>query len=218
MFGLLNTKESDRTYRTAEVTGAWDAGFVPNPSTELTGLAAGTLVATQNGWQDVSMVQVGDMILTFDGGLQAVKEVRKDLAWQDDFFCPEHLWPMHVPAGTLGNREPMTILQDQLVLIESDIAEEVFGDPFTLIKAEALEGYRGISRDRPAQIFEVFTLVFDTEQLVFAHSGALLHCQGYEDAGGAFTVLDGEEAEMLIDTLDMLDRENTAQPSAAMVA
>ncbi|WP_420862459.1 Hint domain-containing protein [Algirhabdus cladophorae] len=218
MFGLLNTKESDKTHRTAEITGAWDSGFVPAQATASSGFAAGTLVATQNGWQDVALVQAGDQVLTFDGGLQTVKSIRKELAWQDDFFCPEHLWPMHIPAGTLGNREAMTLMPDQTILIESDIAEEVFGDPFTLVKAEALEGYRGISRDRPATIFEVFTLVFETEQLAFAHSGALMHCPGDKEAEESYIVLDGEEAEMLIDTLDMLDRQNQGHTNPAMVA
>ena len=43
-------------------------------------------------------------------------------------------WQMNVPAGALGNREDMTILPHQPVLIESDTAEEMTGDPLALIK------------------------------------------------------------------------------------
>jgi len=221
MFKFM-TKGSAATHRVVDTSGAWDSGFVPSLVTGVTGFVAGTKVATQHGWQDVTTIKAGDTVLTFDGGLQTVVSVEENLAWEDDFFCPEHLWPMHVPAGALGNREDMTLMPEQAVLIESDVAEEVFGDPFTMIKAASLEGYRGITQNRPMNLFKVITLRFQNEQVVFANSGALFHCPAASDdmdTDSDYSLLDDDQAELLIDTLDMLDREATefANPSA-MVA
>ena len=220
MFKVLG-RGREATNRVVDVTGAWDGGFVPATAHGVTGFVAGTKVATQHGWQDVMTIKEGDVVLTFDAGLQPVIEVRTNLAWEGEFFCPEHLWPMHIPAGALGNREDMTIMPDQTVLIESDVAEEVFGDAFTMIKAASLEGYRGITQDRQMNLFKVVTLVFENEEVIFANSGALFHCPGIEGDLGEdsdYTVLDEDQAELLIDTLDALDCDATDFANPSMVA
>ncbi|MEM7520995.1 MAG: hypothetical protein AAF307_08145, partial [Pseudomonadota bacterium] len=53
---------------------------------------------------------------------------------------------------------------------------DAYGDPFAVIPAKALDGYRGIRRMTPRTQVEVITLIFDEEQVIYGEGGALLHC------------------------------------------
>jgi len=148
---------------------------MPDLSDESTGMMAGTKVATAIGWRPVEAVAAGDMVLTFDGGMQPVKEVVRRQYWCTD-SDPED-WPLRVPAGALGNRGDMHVLPRQLILVESDTAEAVLGDPFALIPAAALDGFRGITRVRPGEVVEAIELRFEAEEIVYANIGALFLCR-----------------------------------------
>ncbi|WP_417259552.1 Hint domain-containing protein [Celeribacter sp.] len=153
------------------------------------GLVTGTQVATGLGWRKIEAVQEGDKVLTFDDGLQTVRRIERNFVAVSEAGDNAADAPICVPAGALGNREALRILPDQPVMVESDLGEEMFGDPFTLVPALALIGYKNIRQQVDPEIVEVITLYFDTEQVVFANVGALFYCPAY--AGG--------------DLLDMID-------------
>lgn len=178
------------------------------------GIAAGTRVATAIGWRPVEAIIAGDQVLTFDNGLQTVIEVRRQILFADASIIPMACWPLLVPAGALGNRVAMQILAGQDVLIESDIAEQVYGDPFALIPAAALDGYRGICRTAPATRVEVVTLHFTQGQIVYANIGALFMCPRAGDlmhdlfatpAPALYKVLSLAEADVVLGELGQDD-------------
>ena len=206
------TWDTDLTDTDFNDTGA----AVPMLDTHTTGMIAGTKVATAAGWAKVETIQEGQQVLTFDGGLQLVIAVTRHILKADTQNIAS--WPMIVPAGALGNREDMTILPHQSVLIESDTAEDLTGDPFALIPGAALEGFRGISQTRPEAWVEVIQLHFAQDEVVFANIGALFLCRAQTDlisdaAPSSYTVLDLEAAEDLVDCM-MMEREARA-PRAA---
>lgn len=161
-------------------SGVWDGACHGGHAAQTSGLIAGMQVATSTGWRDVAALQEGDKVLTFDEGLQAVRRIIKRWTYTDQGRTPAHLWPLFVPAGALGNRSEMTLLPEQAVMVESDAGEAMFGDPFTLMPALALEGYKGIERMRARKPVEVVILHFDREQVVFGNIGALFHCPAEE--------------------------------------
>lgn len=170
------------------------------------GMASGIAVATTAGWQQAGSVVVGQGVLTFDGGLQRVVATRTAPAWAGDGPCPRNLWPVEVPRGALGNREVMQLAADQPILIESDAAEAQGNDPFTLIRARALDGVRGICRVPPAPDEKLITLTFAFEQIVFVAGGAMLHCPA-----AAPDLLDGAASSARYPILDMEDAVRIAQ-------
>ncbi len=169
MFGLRKGLFGG-TRQTIETTGAWDG--LPGVAS---GLVSGTRVATRMGWRPVEAITEGDEVLTFDHGLQTVIEVRREVVWSATTDCPEHLWPLHVPADALGNLQETHLLPEQHVLVESDAAEDFLGDPFAMLPAEALVGFRGITRQMPTEVIEVVTLHFRRDEIVFANIGALFY-------------------------------------------
>ena len=171
MFGWKSA-ERKTPRRMMDATGAYDGGATG----VMTGIVGTTRVATSMGWREVSALQAGDMVLTFDGGLQRVAKVTRRALWTGEGRCPERFWPLLVPAGAIDNAVPMLVLPRQGVMLESDIAEAVLGDPFALIPAAALEGVRGVERVYPNDPIEVVILNFEADQVIFAEHGALLFC------------------------------------------
>ncbi|WP_333828354.1 Hint domain-containing protein [Pararhodobacter sp.] len=140
------------------------------------GMIAGTLVATDLGWQPVEDLQAGDRVVTFDNGMRPLKAVGVSTLWTAANQAPRAVWPLLVPERALGNRTALTLLPEQAVLIESDEAEAMFGDPFTLVTAASLEGYKGITRVPPSREMKIVTLQFAEEEVVYANGTTLVHC------------------------------------------
>lgn len=227
MFGLgLKKSGTDPRAHRQEIGGAW-GGYAKTNDGLASGFVAGTRIATSTGWRPVETLAEGDQVLTFDGGMQELRGVIRGRLWRNAELCPESLWPLYVPAGALGNRQPMELLPEQAVLIESDTADAILDDPFTLVSAASLAGFRGIERIAPQEEIDVIQLVFDQDEVVFAASGALVHCPRVRSiavsellSGDAcparYRALHGEEAALLVDCLREEDEERAApQPQLA---
>lgn len=147
---------------------------VAGPSVVAEGILARTPIATPNGWIAAESLTDGAFVLTFDCGHQPVVQTRT----QDIADAPPELWPLQVPAWAMDNREELLLLPEQRVLIEADLAEDMYGDPFAMIPARALEGWRGIARCRPPETGSVINLRFARHQVIYASRGVLLSCSG----------------------------------------
>ncbi|MFN3208405.1 MAG: Hint domain-containing protein [Roseovarius sp.] len=186
--------------------GKHDSFEDANGTAVKSGLISGTKVATGMGWRPVEAIAEGDRVLTFDGGLQMITKVSRIRLWSGQDICPRQFWPLEVPAGALGNREVMHVLPGQNIMVESDAAEDLYGDPFTLLPVEAIEGLHGVRRVAPEWGIEVIVLHFAADQVVFADNGALFLCPAFADMVDAafaemaqpfYSVLSMDEARFL---------------------
>ena len=175
------------------------------------GLLHSTRVATRFGWRPVQQLIAGDEVLTFDHGFQRITAIEHAINWPDHKTCPEHAAPLMVPAGVLGNSEKIWMLPAQLVVVESDMAEILTGDPFALVPVDVLEGWKGITRVAPRAPHLVVVLHFEEDEVIYAGNGALLHSQGqgtmldhlFGDVG--YTPLERHQAKMVADDLRAQD-------------
>jgi len=188
------------------------AGLVaPDPRPQgLTGLMAGTRVETEFGWRAVEALTPGDRLFTYDGGLRRVQHVERTFF---DFECtnvlPDGL--VLVPGGMLNNCAEMLVLPDQPLMIESLMAQRMFGVANVLLPAAALVGYLGVRRTRPGAEGQALTLVFEDEETVWANGGVLFHCPGQRgENSDYFTRLDGTRADAMAALLDQEWRQNMA--------
>lgn len=175
------------THEYVEFDDAWEdaTGHAAQPAAEMTaGLVVGTMVATAIGWRAVETLREGDKVMTFDGGLQPITGIKQGMLWTAPSVCPEALWPLSVPEGALGNAQSMTLLPDQPVMVESDAAEDIYGDPFVLVSASILEGRLGIERVLPAEPVEAVALCFEKDEMVYVNGSALAFCPS-QSAGTA---------------------------------
>lgn len=177
------------------------------------GILAGTRVASNLGWRVVEALAPGDRVLTFDNGMQSIKEVHREVVWFEDLASPKAHWPVHVPVGALCNRVALTILPDQGVLIESDEADEALEDPFAVIMARQLVGLRGITQSPSTTQQVVITLIFEEDEVIYAEGGALIYCPTQLDlfdhavlsGAGRYTLLSDELAALVVDELRLED-------------
>ncbi len=138
------------------------------------GFASSTRIATERGWRRITDIKAGDRVFTFDNGLQTVMAVSRGTHFVASDSMPNFTNPIHVPIQAIGNEEPMVLLPEQVVMIESDVAEELTGDPFALIPAKLLVGFRGIERFRSLHAIEMATIHFEHDEIVYADGGALM--------------------------------------------
>jgi hypothetical protein len=206
----MGFKTQQPARRAAEMTGAYDGGI----ATLGHGLMAGTRVASNLGWRAIDALAVGDKVLTFDHGMQAITEVRRAHMWLDAPETAQALWPVVIPQGALGNREELVLLPDQGVMIESDAAQDMHGDPFAIVTAHCLVGLRGIGRRQPMHRVELIAVYFAHDEVIYAEGGALIHCPAdmstldkFLEAGTpTYTVLSGDAAEELADMIHIEDQ------------
>lgn len=138
------------------------------------GLYALTPVATPQGWVPAGALVAGAEVITFDGGPMRVATVSTHRL---DSRAPRGGWPLQVPANVLGNTEAAVLLPEQGVMVDSDLAEDLFGEPFVTVPASALEGWRGIVRVPPLAQY-VVNLAFDTPALIYAGGDMIVVCPG----------------------------------------
>lgn len=194
---------------------------VPPMSRRRTGLVAGTKVATNLGWRPVEAIAVGDRVLTFDSGPQPVVAVTRDYATLAPFDAP-----LRIPRGVLGNTDEMLVLPDQPVMIESDAADALMGDPFALVPARRLAVLPGVEPHDCMRRAEVVTLHFEQDEVIYVEQGALVLAPvmtsdtvSLEEflAGGSpaprYGVLRGAQAEHLVRAMQ---RSGTATTSSGI--
>lgn len=185
-------------FRSAEKVSLALHGLNILPDFGASGLLAGSLVETERGWRPVETLARGARVATYDGGFCPIVRVER-----------HHVWPaaeaevIHVPGGALDNCSDFSLLPGQHLLVTSDVAEDVLDCAGALIPASALVGYRGITRQGLLRPAEVLSLRFDSEEIVYVNSGALIHCaaEGPETAearSAFFEVLDEARAEAML--------------------
>ncbi len=169
------------------------------------GLLPGTLVATQTGWKPVEAIQPGEMVLTFDNGLQRVAQARQ-LAIPRERVPAHKAYTMRVPMGALGNRRELDLLPCQEVMVESDLAEADFGEPFVMIQALLLDRYKGIHRAPILGDLTIHMLTFESEQVIHVSGAALVAARAEADFSPfSAALVSGAETYLRL-TLDQLRR------------
>lgn len=184
------------------------------------GLCAEQAIATPDGWIEAGLLEAGDPVLTFEGGEMPVAEVFRS---EQAASVPRPFWPVWLPPGAMDNDAPAELLPGQMVMLESDLAEELHGEPFVLVPASALVGWNGIERRAP-EATEIVHLRFATPQLVFAGRSLLLGCGGTGalaanlfQASGLIT-LSAVEARQLVAGLIMEAERGRMLPGQAAFA
>ncbi|SIS49657.1 Hint domain-containing protein [Phaeovulum vinaykumarii] len=149
----------------------------PDPAcTPAFGIGYNIPLLTPDGPRPAASIAPGDAILTFDNGFQKVSSVERVGYCKPRAPLPPTLWPLLVPAGTVGDNVETLLAPEQGVMVESDVAEALFGDPFVVVPAAALDGEAGIHRVPPSAQARFIVLHFDRAEVVVTQHGGLLMC------------------------------------------
>lgn len=160
------------------------------------GFLAGTRVETARGWRPVETLVVGDLVQTFDGDLKQVIDTHHAIIRKQD--APQLI---EVPGGMLNTCSTLRMMPGQKILLRGADVESLTGLPHALIPVDLMVGHGGIRRISAAQDLRRITLKFEEEELIFANTGALLHCAGPDRKGSHFRSLGARAAIDLFTTL-----------------
>ncbi|EEE37061.1 hemolysin-type calcium-binding region [Rhodobacteraceae bacterium KLH11] len=132
-----------------------------------------TRIRAQGGSALIQTLRPGDLIPTLGQGLNPIRWIghrsfdRKAL--QDN----PRLWPVRIPAGALGGGLPgrdLLVSRQHRMLVQSRIAQRMFGATEVLIPAIKLTAMPGIHVDDSVASVEYFHLLFDCHQVIFAEN------------------------------------------------
>lgn len=139
------------------------------------GLPAALRLSTPRGWVEADALRAGETVLTFDEGQVPLRAVHRS---RQASRVPPAFWPVVLPPGAMMNDRPVELLPAQMVLLESDLAEDEYGEPFVMVPALALVGWNGIRRSAPRDA-TIVHLQFDRPQVIFAGGSLFVGCGGH---------------------------------------
>lgn len=123
----------------------------------------GTMIECENGPKAVQDITDGDLIITRDNGLQAVRWVgRRTVAGKKDMA------PVRIKAGALGNVADLLVSPMHRMVLGGARAEVLFGASDVLAHASHLCDGDQIFRE-PVSEVTYFHLLFDKHEIIKAH-------------------------------------------------
>ena len=128
---------------------------------------AGTRIATAKGLYPVENLRPGDLVVTRDNGMQAVR-------WIGEITVPalgDHA-PIRFMAGAMGNDRVLEVSPNHRMLVEGWKAEIYFGEEEVLIAAKHLVNGDTILRCPRGEVTYVH-LLFDQHEVIFAEGAAV---------------------------------------------
>ncbi|NDW53251.1 Hint domain-containing protein [Aliiroseovarius sp. PrR006] len=138
--------------------------------TDVTCFTAGTLIETDRGSVAIEGIQEGDLVLTADG-LQPVRWIGKSPVAPLQLLSNPKLFPIRIIAGALGAGLPkrdLLVSRQHRMLVQSPIAQRMFGTTDVLIHAIKLTQLPGIYVDQSVSTVTYYHMLFDEHQVVYA--------------------------------------------------
>ncbi|TRD13431.1 Hint domain-containing protein [Palleronia caenipelagi] len=144
-------------------------------TTNVTGVVCftrGTRITTDRGDVAIEDLDVGDLVLTQDRGLQPIRWIGSNGLDRETLAAHDRLRPILIRAGALGQGMPerdLRVSPQHRVLVRSKIAIRMFDAEEVLIPANKLLALDGIDIDAGAQSVEYYHMLFDQHEIVFSN-------------------------------------------------
>ncbi len=138
---------------------------------EVVCFAEGTLIQTKHGLVAVEDLQPGQLILTNDDRFQPLVMNMSSTISQRALQTDQKLRPVRISAGAMGNGLPhrdLLVSRQHRMLVQSKIAERMFGKSQALISAIKLTELPGIFVDTNVTSVTYHHLLFEDHEVVFA--------------------------------------------------
>ncbi|WP_367647914.1 MULTISPECIES: Hint domain-containing protein [Ruegeria] len=143
------------------------------------GLVHGTKVATKGGWKLVEELQVGDLIRTLDNGFKAINRIATDCITVPPDETNADSMPVRIPSHAAYNGRPVWLMPEQGVALDNTKLDH---DPIALpvslpvVSARLLSGMFRITSNVPASCFDISTLFFDQDEVIYIEGGFRAFC------------------------------------------
>ncbi len=173
----------------------------------------GTLISTAKGLCPVETLEVGDLVLTRDAGMQRIRWAGQRLINTHQLAASPSLHPIRIKAGALGSGMPLrdVIVSPQHKMLLNDFkAELLFGESEVLVAALHLVDLPGVERIHVEDVTYVHVM-FDTHQIILAEGAWTESYQPGPHVVGQMESAQREELMLIFPEL----RENLSAMKAA---
>ena len=157
---------NSETNHTTEVVGivAFEDGLI-------TCFTSGTKIAVPGGTHAIEELAIGDRVLTKDRTPQAICWIGRRKYTAHQLEQNPKLRPVRILAGALGQGLPkrdMLVSRQHRMLLQSRIAERMFGKSEVLVSAIKLTGLPGIFVDEAVHSVDYVHLLFQQHEIIYA--------------------------------------------------
>jgi hypothetical protein len=151
-------------YTISDGQGNADTGLVQVNNVTLPCFVAGTMILTSTGLRAVETLAVGDMILTQDNGLQAIRWIGNK-----SVTAKGALAPIRISKGTLGTTADLLVSPQHKILVSGQMAELLFAHDEVLVSAKNLLNDQTIRQQDHDGDVHYFHLLFDRHELIWSN-------------------------------------------------
>jgi len=206
-------------------TGDVDQAFLSESvNARRSGLVDGTKVATTRGWKLVEQLVAGDLVRTLDNGFKEVRRISTNTVTIPAGENRVEYLPVFVPARSAYNGRPVWLMPEQgMALNLGKVDPEISG--FSIVPARLLSGAGQLTSQAPGATFEVSSLFFDADEIVFVEGGLQAYCPSGRftmrntPGNSGYDVVEDDEAIVLVNSIAKSgDMSALANPLGALPA
>ena len=132
----------------------------------------GTLILTSEGQKPVETLRVGDLVVTADHGLQALRWIGSRKVSPDLLEMHQKIRPIRIKSGALGEGLPaqdLVVSPQHRMLVRSKLAQKLSTQEEVLVAAKHLCGIDGIAVAEDLKEVTYFHLLFDQHEIIIAN-------------------------------------------------
>ncbi|WP_299027386.1 Hint domain-containing protein [uncultured Sulfitobacter sp.] len=159
-------------------TGSNNANITPadvftlfGNTTEILCFTRGALIETARGERPVEQLKIGDAVRVARGGTRRIRWISTSKVSREMLSRQPKLRPVRICAGALGSglpRRDLLVSRQHRMLVQSAVAERMFGTRQALISAIKLTALPGIYVDEQVTEVSYFHILFDAHEVIHA--------------------------------------------------
>jgi len=198
------------------IDGNSNVPYATIPSTVIC-FTPGTLITTPRGQIPVENLQVGDLVITADNGLQAIRWVGNKRMTGARLMAYPALRPIRIRKDAFGTGLPerdMWVSPQHRMLMRSNRNQIEYGESEVLVPAKALLNDLSITVDYGIRSTTYIHILFDSHEIIFANSTAT---ESFHPGVSSMSSIEDAGREELFEIFPEL-RENPSEygPSARL--
>ena len=132
----------------------------------------GTIIATPTGPKAIETLNVGDLVITADNGLQSIRWIGNKHVTGARLLAHPELRPIRIKAHAFGRNRPehdLLVSPQHRMYLRSKQAQIMFGEAEILVTAKALLNDKTIVVDHQARYVYYIHILFDHHELIQAN-------------------------------------------------